>query len=76
MQEDIGLQGVTDGEYRRIDWFMDFKYAIGGVKKLDEVVKVPFQSAGGDLNFEFVAYSIAEPLAARSTRSSPRISSS
>ena len=59
MQEDIGLQGVTDGEYRRIDWMMDFKYALDGVKKLDEVVKVPFQGAGTDLNFEFVAYSIA-----------------
>ena len=39
LQEDIGLQGVTDGEYRRIDWFMDFKYGIGGVQKLDQVVK-------------------------------------
>ena len=48
LQEDIGLQGVTDGEYRRIDWIMDFKYALGGVKKLDTVVKVPFQGAGGD----------------------------
>jgi len=59
MQEDIGLQGITDGEYRRVDWIMDFKYALGGVKKLDEVVRVPFQGASGDPNFEFVAYSIA-----------------
>ena len=45
MQEDIGLQGVTDGEFRRHDWLMDFKFGIGGVEKLDaEAVKVPFRS--------------------------------
>ena len=33
MQEDIGLQGVTDGEFRRLDWLMDFKFGIGGVEK-------------------------------------------
>src|SRR5579862_2941336 len=31
MQEDIGLRGVTDGEYRRASWHMDFLYQIGGV---------------------------------------------
>jgi 5-methyltetrahydropteroyltriglutamate--homocysteine methyltransferase len=62
MQEDIGLQGVTDGEYRRIDWFMDFKYAIGGIEKLDEVVKVPFATDGGKVDFEFVAYRVAEKI--------------
>ena len=62
MQEDIGLQGITDGEYRRIDWFMDFKYAIGGVEKLDQVVKVPFVRDGGTVDFEFVAYRVAEKL--------------
>jgi 5-methyltetrahydropteroyltriglutamate--homocysteine methyltransferase len=62
LQEDIGLQGVTDGEYRRIDWFMDFKYGIGGVQKLDQVVKVPFAREGGTVDFEFVAYRVAEKL--------------
>jgi len=62
LQEDIGLQGVTDGEYRRIDWFMDFKYGIGGVKKLDKVLKVPFERDGGTTDFEFVAYSVADKL--------------
>jgi 5-methyltetrahydropteroyltriglutamate--homocysteine methyltransferase len=60
MQEDVGLEGVTDGEFRRNDWFMDFKYAIGGVEKLDTVVKVPFQAKGGGIDFEFVAYRVAE----------------
>jgi 5-methyltetrahydropteroyltriglutamate--homocysteine methyltransferase len=59
-QEEIGLKAVTDGEFRRIDWFMDFKYAIGGIEKLDEKVKVPFRSATGGLDFEFVAYRVGE----------------
>jgi 5-methyltetrahydropteroyltriglutamate--homocysteine methyltransferase len=60
MQEDVGLQGITDGEYRRIDWFMDFKYAIGGVERLAEVVKVPFATDSGAVDFEFVAYRVGE----------------
>jgi 5-methyltetrahydropteroyltriglutamate--homocysteine methyltransferase len=62
MQENVGLQGITDGEYRRIDWFMDFKYAIGGIEKLDEVVKVPFATDGGAVDFEFVAYRVGEKI--------------
>jgi len=59
-QEDIGLKAVTDGEFRRIDWFMDFKYSIGGIEKLTETVKVPFRSATGATDFEFVAYRVGE----------------
>ena len=59
-QQDIGLQAVTDGEFRRIDWFMDFKYAIGGIEKLTETVKVPFRNRDGALDFEFVAYRVGE----------------
>ena len=59
-QEEIGLQAVTDGEFRRIDWFMDFKYSIGGIEKLAETVKVPFRNRDGALDFEFVAYRVGE----------------
>ncbi len=59
-QEDIGLKSVTDGEFRRVDWFMDFKYAIGGIEKLTEKIKVPFRSAAGGLDFEFLAYRVGE----------------
>jgi 5-methyltetrahydropteroyltriglutamate--homocysteine methyltransferase len=31
MQEDVGLQSVTDGEFRRASWHMDFIYQLGGV---------------------------------------------
>ncbi len=33
MQAEIGLQGVTDGEFRRGSWHMDFLYQIGGVAR-------------------------------------------
>ena len=33
LQEDVGLQGVTDGEFRRASWHMDFIYQIGGITK-------------------------------------------
>jgi len=62
MQEDVGLQGVTDGEYRRHDWVIDFKYQLGGVKKLQNVIKVPFKSEAGDIDWEFVEYNVADRL--------------
>ena len=31
MQEDVGLQSATDGEFRRASWHMDFIYRLGGV---------------------------------------------
>src|SRR3954467_6828980 len=33
MQAELGLKGVTDGEFRRGSWHMDFLYRIGGVGK-------------------------------------------
>jgi 5-methyltetrahydropteroyltriglutamate--homocysteine methyltransferase len=63
MQEDIGLRGVTDGEFRRHDWLMDFKFGIGGVEKLDvAAVKVPFRSESGAIDWTFVPYRIAQRL--------------
>jgi 5-methyltetrahydropteroyltriglutamate--homocysteine methyltransferase len=52
MQEDIGLKGVTDGEYRRASWHMDFIYQIGGITKVkDDTLKVHFHNEQGDLDF-------------------------
>jgi 5-methyltetrahydropteroyltriglutamate--homocysteine methyltransferase len=61
LQEDIGLQGVTDGEFRRVDWLMDFKLGIGGVEVLPqaEAVRVPFRSEAGGVDWTFVPYRIA-----------------
>jgi methionine synthase II (cobalamin-independent) len=38
MQEDIGLRGVTDGEFRRLDWLMDFKRQLDGITFHDDQV--------------------------------------
>ena len=51
MQEDIGLQGVTDGEYRRASWHMDFIYQIGGITKAHDNLKVQFHNEKGDIEF-------------------------
>src|SRR5260370_17544216 len=33
MQDEVGLLGVTDGEFRRGSWHMDFLYQIGGAAR-------------------------------------------
>jgi 5-methyltetrahydropteroyltriglutamate--homocysteine methyltransferase len=59
LQEDVGLQGVTDGELRRHDWLMDFKFGIGGVERLAaEPVRVPFRSETGAVDWTFVPYRV------------------
>jgi 5-methyltetrahydropteroyltriglutamate--homocysteine methyltransferase len=34
MQEEIGLQAVTDGEYRRAFWHYDFLAGLSGLQKV------------------------------------------
>jgi 5-methyltetrahydropteroyltriglutamate--homocysteine methyltransferase len=51
MQEDIGLQSVTDGEFRRSSWHMDFMYQLGGVQKIEQNITVHFHSDKGDIDF-------------------------
>jgi 5-methyltetrahydropteroyltriglutamate--homocysteine methyltransferase len=51
MQEDIGLQGITDGEFRRASWHMDFLYQVGGATKVQDNLKVQFHNATGDIEF-------------------------
>ncbi len=62
MQQDIGMLGVTDGEYRRGSWHMDFLYAIQGVDKVRENIKVEFHNAGGDLQFTPSGVRVTEKL--------------
>ena len=51
MQESVGLQGITDGEYRRASWHMDFIYRIGGITKLQDNLTVEFHNEQGDIQF-------------------------
>jgi 5-methyltetrahydropteroyltriglutamate--homocysteine methyltransferase len=51
MQEDVGLQSATDGEFRRASWHMDFIYALGGVSKAPGNMAVKFRNAAGEIEF-------------------------
>jgi 5-methyltetrahydropteroyltriglutamate--homocysteine methyltransferase len=48
LQQDIGLRSVTDGEFRRAQWHMDFIYALGGIGTVqDETHHVRFRNETG-----------------------------
>src|ERR1700735_2827124 len=51
MQEEVGLQSATDGEFRRASWHMDFIYALGGISKAPGNLQVKFHNASGDIEF-------------------------
>jgi 5-methyltetrahydropteroyltriglutamate--homocysteine methyltransferase len=51
MQEEVGLQSATDGEFRRASWHMDFIYQLGGVNQADETMHVRFFNESGTLEF-------------------------
>jgi methionine synthase II (cobalamin-independent) len=58
MQEDMGLQSATDGEFRRASWHMDFIYQLDGIDQADELVRVEFHNEQGDLEFTSAALSV------------------
>jgi 5-methyltetrahydropteroyltriglutamate--homocysteine methyltransferase len=60
MQQEVGLQSATDGEFRRTSWHMDFIYQLGGVDKTDEKLMVHFRNEAGELDFESAALSVHE----------------
>jgi 5-methyltetrahydropteroyltriglutamate--homocysteine methyltransferase len=51
LQESVGLQSATDGEFRRATWHMDFIYALGGVSKAPGQLAVQFHNANGDIEW-------------------------
>jgi len=55
LQQDVGLQAITDGEFRRTSWHMDFIYGLDGISTADDKVKVSFHNEQGDLEFEAAA---------------------
>lgn len=57
-QEDLGLEGVTDGEFRRASWHMDFLYQIGGVAKVAGNMKAQFRNEQGVIAFTPAALAI------------------
>jgi len=57
-QEELGLEGVTDGEFRRASWHMDFLYQVGGTAKVQDNVKVQFRNEQGVIEFTPAALQI------------------
>ncbi len=62
LQEDVGLQGVTDGEFRRGSWHMDFLTQVGGVARVQDQLKVTFHNEKGDVEWTPTALRIEAPL--------------
>jgi 5-methyltetrahydropteroyltriglutamate--homocysteine methyltransferase len=51
MQEDVGLQSATDGEFRRASWHMDFIYELEGISKAEDDLVVHFHNPDGDIDY-------------------------
>src|SRR3954454_17176172 len=51
MQREVGLTTVTDGEFRRASWHMDFIYQLEGVSKAPGNLSVQFHNEQGDIEF-------------------------
>jgi 5-methyltetrahydropteroyltriglutamate--homocysteine methyltransferase len=62
MQAELGLKGVTDGEFRRSSWHMDFLYRIGGVEKTERVLHIEFKNEAGKLEFSPAAHRVGGKL--------------
>jgi 5-methyltetrahydropteroyltriglutamate--homocysteine methyltransferase len=60
MQEEVGLRSVTDGEFRRGSWHMDFIYQLGGIRRVQDHLTVKFHSDEGDIEFTPSAAQVAE----------------
>jgi 5-methyltetrahydropteroyltriglutamate--homocysteine methyltransferase len=52
LQDSVGLRTVTDGEFRRASWHMDFIYQLDGISKvMDETLHVQFRNEQGTIEF-------------------------
>ncbi len=60
MQESVGLQSATDGEFRRTSWHMDFIYSLGGITQASEKLQVHFYNEKGELDFESAALVVSD----------------
>src|SRR3954466_2162966 len=62
LQQDAGLQTVTDGEFRRTSWHMDFIYQIQGIRRTEEQLEVHFHNTDGDLDFTSAGLVVDAPV--------------
>ena len=62
MQEEVGLQSATDGEFRRTTWHMDFIYQLGGITKAPGHLAVKFRNADGAIEWTPAAIHVGSKL--------------
>jgi 5-methyltetrahydropteroyltriglutamate--homocysteine methyltransferase len=62
MQQKVGLQTATDGEFRRASWHMDFIYQIGGISKAPGTMAVKFHNPAGDIEWTPAALHVGTKL--------------
>src|SRR5712691_11513605 len=58
MKREVCLLCVTDGEFRRGSWHMDFMYQIGGVAKTDQTLRIQFRNEAGPVEAALGAFRI------------------
>jgi 5-methyltetrahydropteroyltriglutamate--homocysteine methyltransferase len=63
LQRAVGLQTVTDGEFRRTSWHMDFIYSLGGIRQVPgESIHVQFRNAEGEYDYAPPAMEVADKI--------------
>jgi methionine synthase II (cobalamin-independent) len=61
LQREVGLRTVTDGEFRRTSWHMDFIYSLGGIEQVSgESLHVEFRDAEGAYDYAPPAMRVAD----------------
>jgi methionine synthase II (cobalamin-independent) len=63
LQEDVGLESITDGEFRRAIFHVDFLKRIHGVTVSTSQYKVKFRGEGKEIDFAPPVLGVAERLA-------------
>jgi 5-methyltetrahydropteroyltriglutamate--homocysteine methyltransferase len=68
LQRDAGLQSVTDGEFRRTSWHMDFIYSLEGIEQVaGETLHVQFRNEDGEYDYAPPAMRVSGKVAVRET---------
>ena len=67
MQEEVGLQAATDGEFRRASWHMDFIYELDGITHEAGHIAVKFVNEDGEIEYTPAALHIENRLGVSKT---------
>ena len=68
LQRGAGLQSVTDGEFRRTSWHMDFIYSLEGIEQVaGETLHVQFRNEEGEYDYAPPAMRVGGKVAVRET---------